>query len=172
MRRSRSTASSSTSSRRGRPWRSCWRGRERSRPFARRWARRIQRTPAPGRFAAISRCRCPTTWSTARTLRSRPRARSRSGLTDYLERNRRAWTKSNAEYTDDRAPEAWAADEITWGMFGPSDSELGVLGDVSGKDVIELGCGTAYFGAWLAKRGARVTGVDITPAQLETARRM
>ncbi len=57
-------------------------------------------------------------------------------------------------------------------MFGcPSDSELGVLGDVSGKDVIELGCGTAYFGAWLAKRGARVTGVDITPAQLETARR-
>ena len=57
-------------------------------------------------------------------------------------------------------------------MFGPSDDELGVLGDVSGKDVIELGCGTAYFGAWLAKRGARVTGVDITPAQLETARRM
>jgi len=43
---------------------------------------------------------------------------------------------------------------------------------VSGKDVIELGCGTAYFGAWLARRGARVTGVDITPAQLGTARRM
>ena len=47
-----------------------------------------------------------------------------------------------------------------------------MLGDVAGKDVIELGCGTAYFGAWLARRGARVTGVDLTPAQLETARRM
>jgi SAM-dependent methyltransferase len=93
-------------------------------------------------------------------------------LTDYLERNRAGWTKANEEYTDARASEAWAADEITWGTFGPSDDELGVLGDVSGKDVIELGCGTAYFGAWLAKRGARVTGVDITPAQLETARRM
>jgi SAM-dependent methyltransferase len=93
-------------------------------------------------------------------------------LTDYVAKNREVWTKSNAEYTDERAAEAWAAEEITWGMFGPSDSELGVLGDVSGKDVIELGCGTAYFGAWLAKRGARVTGVDITPAQLETARRM
>jgi ubiquinone/menaquinone biosynthesis C-methylase UbiE len=93
-------------------------------------------------------------------------------LTDYLERNRRAWTKANEEYTDARAREAWAAEEITWGMFGPSDSELGVLGDVSGKDVIELGCGTAYFGAWLARRGAQVTGVDLTPAQLETARRM
>jgi SAM-dependent methyltransferase len=93
-------------------------------------------------------------------------------LTDYLERNRAGWTKANAEYTDARATEAWAAEEITWGMFGPSDAELGVLGDVSGKDVVELGCGTAYFGAWLARRGARVTGVDITPAQLETARRM
>ena len=51
------------------------------------------------------------------------------------------------------------------------ESELGALGDVAGTDVIELGCGTAYFGAWLARRGARVTGVDITPAQLETARR-
>ena len=49
---------------------------------------------------------------------------------------------------------------------------LGVLGDVSGLDVVELGCGTAYFSAWLARRGARPVGVDITPAQLETARRL
>jgi SAM-dependent methyltransferase len=37
-------------------------------------------------------------------------------------------------------------------------------------DVVELGCGTAYFSAWLAKRGARPVGIDVTPAQLETAR--
>jgi SAM-dependent methyltransferase len=36
---------------------------------------------------------------------------------------------------------------------------------------VELGCGTAYFGSWLARRGARVVGVDPTRAQLETARR-
>ena len=42
----------------------------------------------------------------------------------------------------------------------------------AGKEVVELGCGTAYFGAWLKKAGAaRVVGVDPTPAQLETARR-
>ena len=35
-----------------------------------------------------------------------------------------------------------------------------------------MGCGTAYFSAWLAKLGARPVGVDITPAQLDTARRM
>src|SRR5205085_10698866 len=49
---------------------------------------------------------------------------------------------------------------------------IGALPDVRGLDVVELGCGTAYFGSWLARRGARVVGVDPTPAQLETARRM
>jgi SAM-dependent methyltransferase len=90
---------------------------------------------------------------------------------DYIERNRASWTKANVEYTDARAEHDWAKDEIRWGMTGVPEAALGVFGDVAGKDVIELGCGTAYFGAWLAKRGARVTGVDITPAQLETARR-
>lgn len=87
-------------------------------------------------------------------------------------KNREVWTKANAEYTDRKALESWAKEEIDWGMFSGLESELNTLGDVAGKDVIELGCGTAYFSAWLAKRGARVTGVDITPAQLETARRM
>jgi SAM-dependent methyltransferase len=87
-------------------------------------------------------------------------------------KNREVWTKANAEYTDKRAADAWAKDEIDWGMFSGPESELNTLGDLEGKDVIELGCGTAYFGAWLAKRGARVVGVDITPAQLETARRL
>ena len=44
--------------------------------------------------------------------------------------------------------------------------------DLAGRDVIELGCGTAYVSAWLARRGARVTGIDNSPAQLETARRL
>jgi SAM-dependent methyltransferase len=50
---------------------------------------------------------------------------------------------------------------------------VNVLPDVAGKDVVELGCGTAYVGAWLKRRGARrVVGVDLTPAQLATAQRM
>jgi SAM-dependent methyltransferase len=87
-------------------------------------------------------------------------------------RNREVWTKANAEYTDRSAREAWAREEIEWGMFSGPESEINALGKLEGKDVVELGCGTAYFGAWLARRGARVTGVDPTPAQLETARRM
>ena len=37
-------------------------------------------------------------------------------------------------------------------------------------DVIELGCGTAYVSAWLAKRGAKPVGIDNSPKQLEAAR--
>ncbi len=91
---------------------------------------------------------------------------------DYLAVNREAWTRANRDHTDARAHEAWSQREIAWGVWQVPESEVGVLPDVDGIDVVELGCGTAYFGAWLARRGARVVGVDLTPAQLETARRM
>lgn len=87
-------------------------------------------------------------------------------------KNREVWTKANADYTDAQAAEAWGSDDVEWGTYGIAEAELDVLGDVAGKDVIELGCGTAYFSAWLAKRGARPVGLDVTPAQLDTARRM
>jgi len=83
-----------------------------------------------------------------------------------------AWTRKNAEYLDGAAERAWAQEELGWGAYRVPESELGILGDVSGLDVVELGCGTAYFAARLARLGARVVGVDPTPAQLETARRM
>jgi SAM-dependent methyltransferase len=86
--------------------------------------------------------------------------------------NVEAWTRANADYTDARAEAAWAKDEVDWGIWHVPESELHALPDVTGKDVVELGCGTGYVGAWLKKLGAaRVVGVDPTPAQLETARR-
>jgi SAM-dependent methyltransferase len=97
---------------------------------------------------------------------------SSSDVPEYVQRNIANWTRANAEYTDAAAARAWAQEEIAWGVFETPESQLNVLGDVSGLDIVELGCGTAYFSAWLARRGARVVGVDPTPAQLETARRM
>ena len=85
--------------------------------------------------------------------------------------NRALWTAVNAEFSDADARRAWSAAEITWGLFKIPERELGVLGDLEGRDVVELGCGSAYFSAWLAGRGARPVGVDVTPAQLATARR-
>jgi SAM-dependent methyltransferase len=88
------------------------------------------------------------------------------------DRNVEVWTRANARYTDGAATHAWAQEEITWGVWSIPEREIGVLPEVAGLDVVELGCGTAYFSAWLANRGARPVGVDPTPAQLETARRM
>jgi SAM-dependent methyltransferase len=91
----------------------------------------------------------------------------------YLAVNRQAWTRKNAEYTDGRARDNWNQPEISWGVWHAPESEVRVLPELAGLDVIELGCGTAYFGAWLKRRGSRrVVGVDITPAQLASARRM
>jgi SAM-dependent methyltransferase len=44
--------------------------------------------------------------------------------------------------------------------------------DMTDLDAIELGCGTAYVSAWMARRGATVTGIDNSEAQLATARRL
>ena len=101
--------------------------------------------------------------------------RSVSGLaeSDYVAINREGWTQANAQYTSKQAEGAWAQKEITWGKWSIPERELDVLPDVQGKDVVELGCGTAYWGAWLKRAGAqRVVGVDVTPAQLETARQL
>ena len=94
-------------------------------------------------------------------------------LPDYAQTARAAWTKSNAEFTAGTAHDRWSREDIAWGVWKTPESEVRILPDLRGLEVIELGCGTAYFGAWLKKHGAaRVVGVDITPAQLATAREM
>ena len=44
--------------------------------------------------------------------------------------------------------------------------------ELDGADTVELGCGTAYWSAWFARRGASPVGIDVTDAQLGTARRL
>ena len=93
------------------------------------------------------------------------------GRMSHVERNRTAWTEFAPEFAE-WAPRAWGSDQFEWGVWHVPESELEALPDVAGMDTIELGCGTAYISAWLVRRGARPVGIDITPAQLETARRM
>ena len=94
-------------------------------------------------------------------------------MTDnYVERNQETWTRIAPDFIDSGERE-WAAAEPAWGIFLIPESEVGMFPDnVAGMEAIELGCGTAYVSAWLAKRGAHPIGIDITPAQLETARKL
>jgi SAM-dependent methyltransferase len=91
---------------------------------------------------------------------------------DHVERNRARWDAWAAEYVA-AGERAWAQAEPTWGIWGVAESALGVLPpELAGKDAIELGCGTAYVSAWLARRGARAVGIDASAAQLATACRL
>lgn len=59
---------------------------------------------------------------------------------------------------------------IAWGPGAPHGDDLGLIGEVAGRDVVELGCGGAQFGLALAERGAAYTGVDFSSTQLRHAR--
>jgi SAM-dependent methyltransferase len=90
---------------------------------------------------------------------------------DHVARNRAYWATLAAEYAAE-ADRQWSS-EPRWGIWEVPDSELGVLPEeVAGLDVVELGCGTGYVSAWLARRGARPVGIDNSPEQLATARQM
>jgi len=93
-------------------------------------------------------------------------------------KNRDVWTKGSAEYTDARADVAWAKDAIDWGIWDHPESDVDVLGDVDGLDIVELGCGTdlvlSEYGAsfwvdpyrWIpeAARKAPLVGADLRSA--------
>jgi SAM-dependent methyltransferase len=86
-------------------------------------------------------------------------------------RNRAHWDRESDEYQA-RHREFINRPEPRWGIWQIPESELGILGDVAGKDLLELGCGAAQWSILLAKQGARPTGLDNSQRQLEHARRL
>ena len=95
-----------------------------------------------------------------------------SDLPEHVKKNRDAWDNLAAQYAA-AGERAWAMDHPAWGIWQVPESQVSLLpADLAGKDAIELGCGTAYISAWLARRGARVVGIDNSAAQLATARRL
>ncbi|HXM58765.1 MAG TPA: class I SAM-dependent methyltransferase [Candidatus Dormibacteraeota bacterium] len=91
-------------------------------------------------------------------------------MAEHILRNRAVWDRTAVEY---EAPgrHAWESPEPYWGIWRVPEAQLQVLPDVRGLDVVELGCGTGYVSAWLARRGARPVGIDNSAAQLANARR-
>ena len=87
---------------------------------------------------------------------------------DDAGQNRVYWDLSSGEY-DERAGE-FIADGWAWGLWQVSEDELGVLGEVEGRDVLELGCGAGEWSRALARRGARPVALDNSPVRLERAR--
>lgn len=74
-------------------------------------------------------------------------------------------TSAYDQYADEYA--AYVAtreqDDLEGDPFGILTPLLAQLGDVTGQDVLDAGCGEGYLSRILAARGARVTGVDLSP---------
>ena len=95
---------------------------------------------------------------------------------DYVTANRAFWeglAPDAGEHGDQagHGRQRWAEPAPVWGDWSVPESELRLLpDDVTGMDVVELGCGTGYVSAWLARLGARPVGVDLAARQLRIAR--
>ena len=97
-----------------------------------------------------------------------------ASLPEHVRRNRAAWDEWAPEYVPN-GERSWRLEpgDEKWGIWDLPERELGFLPpDLEGRDTIELGCGTAYVSAWLARRGARPVGIDNSVEQLATARRL
>src|SRR5260221_281260 len=91
----------------------------------------------------------------------------------HLPVTRRQWDEQLSAWFERYARSRWAAAEPYWGMWCIRKSRLPVLpADLAGAAAVELGFGSGYVSAWLARRGARPVGVDVSTRQLATARRL
>ena len=93
------------------------------------------------------------------------------GVSGHERWNRAAWNADADDYQA-RHGQQLAGDAKAWGTWIRPESELGVLGEVAGRDVLELGCGAAQGSIDLARAGARPVGLDLSEGQLGHARRL
>jgi SAM-dependent methyltransferase len=86
-------------------------------------------------------------------------------------KNRGGWNDLSDEYQAEHKDSLGKA-PTAWGIWRIPETELNVLGDVAGLDVLELGCGAAQWSTALAGQGVRVVGLDLSDRQLGHARRL
>lgn len=83
--------------------------------------------------------------------------------------NRLHWDSKSDEYQSAHGDQL-RRNPLAWGVWSIPEDELQILGDIEGKDVLELGCGGAQWSIALTKRGARCVGLDNSARQLKHAR--
>jgi SAM-dependent methyltransferase len=88
----------------------------------------------------------------------------------HVEHNRKFWDHDADDYQALHG-EYLKRQPLAWGGFRAPESELQVLGEVRGKEMLELGCGGGQWAIALESLGARPVGLDLSRAQLRHARR-
>lgn len=84
--------------------------------------------------------------------------------------NRGWWTQAAAAYLADHGDDLGRSDFL-WCPEGLRESDAHLLGEVSGRSVLELGCSTAPCSRWLADHGAAPVALDLSDGMLAEAAR-
>lgn len=85
--------------------------------------------------------------------------------------NRSYWDGSAEDYLAEHGG-ALGASDFSWCPEGIRESDIGLLGEVRRKQILEVGCGAGQCSRWLAEQGAIATGVDLSAGMLEQASRL
>lgn len=97
-----------------------------------------------------------------------PRRSDRLRLSRHARTNRAAWDEMADwfERTHDRVLSRSGGQ--TWGIA--TERNLRLLGNVRGRDILELGCGAGRWAVSLARSGAHVVALDLSPRRIGQAR--
>lgn len=73
----------------------------------------------------------------------------------------------------EKMAERYAAmvDTKDYNAYYERPATLSLLPDVSGKNILDAGCGSGSYSSWLIEHGANVVAVDISPRMLEFAKK-
>lgn len=85
--------------------------------------------------------------------------------------NRRWWDGAADAYQAEHG-EFLGDVRFVWGPEGLDEGRARLLGDVSGRRVLEIGCGAGQCGRWLISQGATAIGLELSRRQLEHSRRL
>jgi SAM-dependent methyltransferase len=87
---------------------------------------------------------------------------------DSVAANRRWWDADAEDYLAQHGDFLGVVDFV-WCPEGLRESDAGLLGEVAGRRVLEVGCGSAPCARWLADQGAQVVGLDLSAGMLRHA---
>jgi SAM-dependent methyltransferase len=90
-------------------------------------------------------------------------------VSSHTRHNRAFWDADADAYQAEHGAALERA-PLAWGAYRIPEAELGILGDVRDRDVLELGCGAAQWSIALAEHGTNVVGLDVSHGQLHHAR--
>jgi SAM-dependent methyltransferase len=95
-------------------------------------------------------------------------ARRPAGDQESARANRRWWDAAAPAYLAEHGPDLGDSDFL-WCPEGLREADARLLGDVRGRRVLEIGCGSAPCSRWLRQQGADVVALDLSAGMLTRA---